>query len=98
MERKRPPIIVEEVSDVNEVAQARRQRELFDRNATWLQRHLSEIYAAHRGACICIAGEELFVAATAQEAIAQARVAHPEDDGWFTRYIPKEKVARIYAL
>ena len=95
MERKGPPIIVEEVSDVNEVAQARRQRELFDRNAAWLQRHLAEIYAAHRGACICIAGEELFVAVTAQEAIAQAGTAHPEDDGWFIRYIPQEKVVRI---
>ena len=98
MERKHPPIVVEEMSDINEVAKARRQRELFDRNAAWLQQHLAEVYAAHRGACICIAGEELFVAATPGEAVAQARVAHPEDDGWFIRYIPKEKVARISAL
>ena len=47
MELKRPPCVVEEVSDVNEVTKARRQRELFDRNAAWLQRHLAEIYAAH---------------------------------------------------
>jgi len=89
---------MEEVSDADKVAKARRQRELFDQNAAWLQRHISEIYAAHRGKCICVAGEEVFVADTAQEAIALARAAHPDDEGWFTRYIPEEKVARIYAV
>jgi len=29
---------------------------------------------------------------------AEATAAHPDDEGWFTRYIPKEKVARIYAV
>jgi hypothetical protein len=43
------------------------------------------------------AGEELFAADSAKEAIALATTAHPNDDGWFTRYIPKEKGARIYA-
>ncbi|HEV8711216.1 MAG TPA: hypothetical protein VGX03_00090 [Candidatus Binatia bacterium] len=51
----------------------------------------------YRGKCICIAGEELFVADTPEEAIAQAAAAHPEDDGRFVRYIPREKLARIYA-
>jgi hypothetical protein len=46
---------------------------------------------------VCIAGEELFVAETPQEAVALAEAAHPEDDGRFVRYIPKEKMARIYA-
>ena len=45
-----------------------------------------------------MAGEELFVADDTEEAIALARAAHPEDDGWFTRYIPKERLPRIYAL
>ena len=98
MERNRPRIVMEEVSDADEIAQARRQRERFDRNAAWLQRHISEIYGAHRGKCICIAGEELFVAHSAREATALARVAHPDDDGWFTRYIPAEEVTRIYAV
>jgi hypothetical protein len=92
------PIVMEEVTDTNELAKARRQRERFDRNAAWLQAHLSEVYALHRGKCICIAGEALFVADTAQEAIALATAAYPDDDGWFTRYIPKAKVARIYAI
>ena len=39
MERNRPRVVMEEVSDADEIAQARRQRERFDRNAAWLQRH-----------------------------------------------------------
>jgi len=87
-----------EVTDVKELAETRRQREQFDRNSEWLQAHISEIYAKHRGKCICIAGQELFVADTAKDAAAEATAAHPDDGGWFTRYIPKEKVARIYAI
>jgi hypothetical protein len=84
-------IEIEEVSEATELAKARKLRDQFDRNSDWLQAHISEIYAKHRGQFICIAGEELFVAP-------QATAAHPDDEGWFTRYIPKEKAARIYAL
>jgi len=45
-----------------------------------------------------VAGEELFIADTPEEALAQARAAHPEEDGSILiRYIPRQKVARIYA-
>lgn len=95
---KRPPaIVMEEVSDPEELARARAQRERFDRNAAWLQAHVPEVYSRHRGRYICISGGELFVADTPQEARALAKVAHPDDDGCFVRYIPREKVARIYA-
>jgi hypothetical protein len=92
-----PPIVMEEVTDPDELAKARAQRERFDRNSAWLQAHVLEIYARYRGKCICIAGEELFAADTPEEALALARAAHPEDDGFFLRYIPREKMARIYA-
>ena len=88
-------IEMEEVHDAHELASAQRQREQFDRNSAWLQAHISEIYAKHRGKCICIAGQQLFVGDTTKAAIAQATAAHPEDEGWFTRYIPKDKVASI---
>jgi hypothetical protein len=80
------------------MAAANKQREQFDRNSDWLEAHIPEVYSKHRGKCICIAGQELFVADTVTEAVAKARAAHPEDQGLFTRYIPKEKVARIYAI
>ena len=91
-------ITMEEVTDPEELAQARARHERFARNSAWLQVHVKEIYTQYRGKCICVAGEELFVADTPEEVLAQARAAHPEKEGSILiRYIPREKVARIYA-
>jgi hypothetical protein len=88
---------MEEVTDPVELAKARARQEQFERNLAWFDAQASEIYARHRGKCLCIAGQELFVADTAEEALALAAAAHPDDEGRFTRYIPKQKMARIYA-
>ncbi len=45
----RSPITLEEVTDPNDLAQAQRQHERFDRNFAWLQAHASEIYENYRG-------------------------------------------------
>ena len=63
---KQPAITMEEVSDPVELHKAQAQDERFERNWAWLEAHATEIYAAHRGKCICVAGEELFVADTPQ--------------------------------
>ena len=97
MTNRTSKIIMEEVTDPVELEKARSQREQFDRNSAWLEAHASEVYQKHRGKCICIAGEELFVADTASEALAQATAAHPHDRGRFVHYIPKDKVPRVYA-
>jgi hypothetical protein len=89
-------MVVQEVTDPQELASARARREQFDRNVAWLQAHAAEVYARHRGRFICIAGEELFVADTAREALALGTTAHPEDQGSFVRYIPRERVPRVY--
>ncbi|NIO42551.1 MAG: hypothetical protein GTO41_21845, partial [Burkholderiales bacterium] len=68
---------MQEVTDADELAKARKQREQFDRNSVWLQANISDIYAKHRGKCICVAGQEVFVADSASAAIAQATAAHP---------------------
>jgi hypothetical protein len=94
---KQTPIIMEEVLDPVELQKAREQDERFERNWAWFEAHAAEIYAEHRGKCVCIAGEELFVADTPEEALAMAVSAHPNDDGRFTRLIPQAKIARIYA-
>jgi hypothetical protein len=96
-EQQTPAVTMEEVTDPEELAKARAQHERFDRNWAWFQAHTPEVYARYRGKCICIAGEELFVADTPEEVLALATAAHPEDDGRFVHYIPREKVARIYA-
>jgi hypothetical protein len=91
------PVVMEIVTDPVELTRSRAQWVKFDRNAAWLQAHAAEVYPRHRGQCICVAGEELFVAETSALALALARAAHPDDDGLFVRFIPREKAARIYA-
>lgn len=91
------PIVMEEVTDPVEVSKARVRREKFDRNFAWFRTHASEVYEQHRGSFICIAGEEVFAAATPNEAVAQATAVHPGDEGSFVQYIPLEKMARVYA-
>ena len=61
---KQPAIEIEEVTDPAELAKARAQDERFERNWAWLDAHAAEIYAQHRGKCVCVAGQELFVADT----------------------------------
>lgn len=97
MTNKTDKIVLEDVSDVAELAEAQALREQFNRNSAWLQAHASEVYSRHRGKCICVAGEEVFVADTPSEALAQAMASHPHDKGRFVHYIPKEKVPRVYA-
>lgn len=96
-EQQIPAVVMEEVTDPEELAKARVRRERFDRNSAWLQTHISEVYARYRGKCTCVAGEELFVADTSEEVLALATAAHTEDEGKFLRYIPQEKIARVYA-
>ncbi len=91
-----PKIIMYEETDPVENAKAREQFARIDRNWDWLEEHAAEVYC-HRGMFICIAGQELFVGDKVEDVIARAAAAHPEDDGRFTRYIPKERLPRIYA-
>jgi hypothetical protein len=96
MANQKIPIVMEEVTDPEELTQARARHERFARNSAWLQADATEIYTQYRGKCTCVAGEELFIADTPEEVLAQARTAHPEEDGSILiRYIPREKVARI---
>jgi hypothetical protein len=88
---------MEEVTDPEELARSRAWRARADRNAAWLQAHAAEVYSRHRGKFVCVAGEELFVADTPAAVLRLARTAHPEDDAFFLQYIPRERVARVYA-
>jgi hypothetical protein len=97
MNERLQTIVIEEVTDIAELAGARAQREQFDRNAAWLHANASEVYNKYRGKCICVAGEEVFVADTAKEALAMASALHPDDKGRFIHYIPRDRLHRIYA-
>jgi hypothetical protein len=89
-------VVMEEVTDPAELAQAQAQRERFDRNWAWFKARATEVYERFRGQCVVIAGEEIFAADEPEAAWALAKATHPEDDGGFIIYVPREKMARIY--
>jgi len=96
--QSRPTIEIIEVTDPQEIAAARLQREQSDRNSQWLQQHISEVSApANRGKIVCIAGQQAFFGDDVREVVARATAAHPDDKGWFTQYIPRERRVMIYA-
>lgn len=92
-----PPMEVEyiQVTDPVERAKNRARLEHVKRNHACWNAHAAEFYSRYRGKCICIAGEEYFVADTALEARELGKAAHPEDDASFVLRIPKEKMVRI---
>ena len=89
-------IVMEEVTDEKELAEAQLRREFYDRNFAWFQLNSNKIYRKYRGKCIAVAGEELFVADTMPEVWQLAETKYPKDKGIFAHYIFKEKAIRIY--
>jgi hypothetical protein len=85
-----PPIVMEEITDPEFIAGHRRRIAAWEKNLAWMNAHVDEVYANHKGKCICVAGQELFVADTSQEVWKMAKAAHPEDEGILSRYIPKK--------
>lgn len=93
-----PPIEVIEVTDPKEIAEAQRRREQFDRNSAWLQSHFDEVYTPeNRGKIICVAGQEVFVGDDVLEVVARAKAAHPDDGGYFTMRLARDKRVIVYA-
>lgn len=72
------------------------RHERCQQNWRWLEANAERVYS-HRGKYICIAGQELFVAEVPEDALGDAEAAHPDDDGRFVLFIPKDTVPRIYA-
>jgi len=95
-----PPVAMEpvEAAEVANLTAEDRERDARAKlNYAWFDARAVEIYKTHRGKCLCVAGQELFVADTATQAAAMAKAAHPDDTGRITRYVPKERICRIYA-
>ena len=88
---------VEEIADPELAARLRRQAAQFRRNREWLALRTHEVCSQHRGRHVAVAGEELFVADTSDQALSEARAAHPGDEGVFVRHIPSTKMQWIYA-
>jgi hypothetical protein len=86
-----------EIDDPATIARSRLQDERAKRNNDWLQAHWSMLLPRARGKFVAVAGQEAFIADTAEEAWRMARAAHPEDDGAISQYVFPEGGQRIYA-
>ena len=65
-------------------------------NREWFEAHLGQIAREHAGRVVCVAGRELFAAATAAEAWALGRGAHPDDDGMFVQFVSPDRGPKVY--
>ena len=88
-------VIIEEQEMPPELARLFEQAR---RNLLWFSENVEklEVYKRHRGRHIAVAGGELFVADTPEEARRMAQEKHPNEMP-HVRYIPREKRYRIYA-
>jgi hypothetical protein len=93
----KPHLVIDEVTDPDEIARILAQHERGRRNSDWLQAHWPEIAPTARGRFVAVAGQEAFIANTPEEARALARAAHPDDDGLIAQYVIPEPGPRIYA-
>lgn len=96
MSSQHNPIIMEEIAESEAPSEARQQWEMFDRNWKWFLTHAAEIYDRARGKHLFVAGQEVFIAETPEDAIAKAKASHPEDHGGFILSIPRERMFWIY--
>lgn len=92
-----PSLVMEIVTDSKRLESDCRRRARAEANYRWLADHAEQIRATCRGKCVCIAGKELFVGDTPEQALVAARAGHPEDDGIVLHYVPKTKTIRVYS-
>ena len=88
-------IIIEELPMPPEMA---RLFEQAARNRHWFSEHVEELgsFKLYRGRFIAVSGGELFVGDSRAEVDRLAREKHP-DEMPHIRFIPREKLVRIYA-
>jgi hypothetical protein len=92
-----PQLTLEEVNDQAAIARSRLQDERARLNSDWLQAHWAELLPQARGKFVAVAGQQAFIADTADTAWRMARAAHPEDDGAISQYVFPEGGPRLYA-
>jgi len=91
-----PQFVLEEDDEPIDSARRRAQMERMQLNGDWLQAHWDDLIPQARGNYVAVAGQEGFIAATADEAWAWTRSAHPEDDGALVQFVLNRKGPRIY--
>lgn len=90
-------MVIEEITDTEEISRMNAQRLQFRRNADWLESHWADLIPQAYEKFIAVAGQQAFVASTSAEAYAWARAAHPEDCGPLVEYVLPPNGPRVFA-
>jgi len=89
-------ITIEEVTDPAHIARNREGLEHFTRNSDWLAAHWPDLLPQARGKFVAVAGQEAFIAETAEAGWQWAARKHPEDKGPLVQYVLSGKGPRFY--
>lgn len=90
-------IVIEEVTDPEEIAHINAVHEAARRNRKWLEAHWADVLPQAHDKYIAVTGQQAFIADTPEEAEAAAKAAHPDDVGRFVQFVSSHKGPRIYA-
>ncbi len=87
-----------EMTDPDEIDEARKAQEAFDRNADWLQSHWQELLPGAYGKYLAVAGQQAFLADSGEESLMLAKAAYPHDRGVFMQYVIPTGTVTIYGI
>lgn len=91
-----PQFAIEEITDPGKIARNHAVKEAYLRNEAWLDVHREELFPQAGGKVVAVAGQEAFLADTAEAALAVAHATHPEDPGVVCRYLSPDRGPKIY--
>ncbi len=88
---------IEEIDDPARSAEQIGQMGQFARNSRWLEEHWAELLPQACGQFVAVAGQQAFLANSADEAWAWAARIHPEDQAPLVQYVKPSNGPRCYA-
>ncbi|MGP0063909.1 MAG: hypothetical protein ACLQGP_09975 [Isosphaeraceae bacterium] len=81
-------VTLELVTDPVAIERTQAYYQRLKRNLDWLNAHWDDLLPGAHGKFVGVAGQEVFLADTYQEAEDLARAAHPEDDAFWVQCVP----------
>src|SRR5262245_33201472 len=90
-------IVIEEMTDPEEIARVNTVMEQGRRNWDWLENHWPDVLPQAYDKYIAVAGQQPFIADDPEQARAAAKAAHPDDRGVIVQYVSSHKGPRVYA-
>src|SRR4051812_42909161 len=92
-----PKITISEVTDPVKIEQHRRVRESAQKNWDWFAAHQEALLPHGFGKYVAVAGQEAYLADTAEEASEWINRTHPDDLGSLLEYLMPPTGPRIYS-